>query len=80
MKSKVYAVAVGKHPGSGRPITPEEGGKIYKSWDDCKRAIDHVSNARYKSFATEEEAKKWINEQKRGKKNNNANKNIKNDI
>ena len=44
-KQKFYVVWAGHNPG------------IYTSWEDCKRETDHFDGARFKSFATEEEAK-----------------------
>lgn len=43
-QTKFYAVAKGKKTG------------IYFTWDDCKEQVNGVSNARYKSFKTMEEA------------------------
>ncbi len=36
---------------------------IYKSWKECKRVIDGVSGAQYKSFESLEEAKKAYNKE-----------------
>ena len=44
-KQKFYVVWAGHNPG------------IYTSWEYCKRETDHFDGARFKSFATEEEAK-----------------------
>jgi ribonuclease HI len=43
-KKKFYAVQVGKVPG------------VYKTWDECKDNVEGVPGAKFKSFATEEEA------------------------
>lgn len=48
--AKFYAVAKGK---SGE-------GKIYTSWDECKKEVIGFKGAIYKSFTTEEEAKSFI--------------------
>lgn len=45
-KSKFYVVWEGKKPG------------IYTSWDDCRKQVEGVSTARYKSFESAEEAAK----------------------
>ena len=45
-----YAVARGHNVG------------IYKSWEECKTNIDNIINPIYKKFATEEEAKEFIDE------------------
>lgn len=47
---KYYAVRRGKTPG------------IYRTWAECKKQVDGFTNARYKSFTTEEEAKKFLND------------------
>jgi len=45
-KKKYYVVWVGKRPG------------IYDRWDDCRRQVEGVEGARYKSFDTFEQAQK----------------------
>ena len=45
-KSKFYVVWEGKKPG------------IYTSWDECRKQVDGVAQARYKSFESAEEATK----------------------
>lgn len=45
-----YAVAQGVNIG------------IYKTWDECKKNIENITNPIYKKFTTEEEAKKFIDE------------------
>jgi ribonuclease HI len=35
---------------------------IYNNWDECKKNIDNIENPIYKKFATEEEAKDFIDE------------------
>jgi ribonuclease HI len=45
---KVYAIAAGRKPG------------IYDSWPEAKAQIDGFAGARYKGFATREEALAWI--------------------
>lgn len=45
---KYYAVKNGKIPG------------IYKTWDECKKQVNGYSGAEYKSFPTEEEAKRYV--------------------
>lgn len=45
-KSKFYVVWEGKKPG------------IYTSWDECRKQVDGVAQARYKSFESAEEAAK----------------------
>ncbi len=44
-KQKFYVVWCGHNPG------------VYNSWDDCQRETRHFGGAKFKSFATEEEAK-----------------------
>lgn len=46
---KFYAVKIGLVPG------------VYNTWDECKAQVDHFSGAVYKSFATESEARDFIN-------------------
>jgi ribonuclease HI len=48
--SNFYAVANGHKNG------------IYKTWEECKSNIENISNPIYKKFATEEEAKEFIDE------------------
>lgn len=48
MSGKYYAVAVGRKPG------------IYRTWEDCKAQTDGFSNAKFKSFKTEDEAKMYL--------------------
>lgn len=50
-KQKFYVVWFGNPAG------------IYTSWKDCKKAIDGVSGAQYKSFEDQEEAKKAFNKE-----------------
>lgn len=50
-KQKFYVVWFGNPAG------------IYKTWKDCKRAIEGVSGAQYKSFESSEEAKKAYNKE-----------------
>ncbi len=45
-KQKFYVVWSGHNPG------------IYTSWEDCKRETEHFDGARYKSFASEDEARR----------------------
>ena len=45
-----YAVAQGHNIG------------IYKTWDECKKNIDNITNPIYKKFTSEEEALKFIDE------------------
>ena len=45
---KIYAVAVGRKPG------------LYKTWDECKAQTDGFSGAKFKSFSSENEAKKYL--------------------
>ena len=47
-KQKLYAVVKGCTPG------------IYTTWDEAKTQVDGYPGAVYKSFKTEEEAKKWM--------------------
>lgn len=49
MKKKFYAVRVGYQPG------------IYLSWDDCKVQVEGFAGAKYKGFATREEAEQFMN-------------------
>lgn len=51
MNKKFYAVKIGNKPG------------IYTSWEECKEQISHFKGARYKSFESEEEAKKYMNQE-----------------
>ena len=48
--SNYYAVAHGHNIG------------IYNTWDECKKNIDNITNPIYKKFATEEEARDFIDE------------------
>jgi ribonuclease HI len=48
MAAKYYAVRKGHKTG------------IFRSWDECKAAVNGFSGAMYKSFTTEEEAKQYI--------------------
>ncbi|MBR1644545.1 MAG: ribonuclease H family protein [Bacteroidales bacterium] len=43
-KQKYYVVWIGAQPG------------VYNSWEQCKKQVDGLSGARYKSFGTEAEA------------------------
>ncbi|XP_066453744.1 ribonuclease H1-like [Eleutherodactylus coqui] len=43
-----YAVRKGRNPG------------VYNTWDDCKEQVDRFPAARYKKFASEEEAWKFV--------------------
>lgn len=45
-----YAVRRGRKPG------------VYNTWDECKEQVDRFAGARYKKFASEEEALKFIGE------------------
>mgnify|MGYP005785367939 FL=1 len=47
-KKNYYAVKVGHHPG------------IYKTWDECKKAVDGYSGSQFKGFATLEEAEEYM--------------------
>ena len=46
---KFYAVKAGLVPG------------VYTTWDECKAQVEHISGAVYKSFATEAEARAFVN-------------------
>lgn len=56
MEEKYYAVRVGRKPG------------IYRTWDECKRAVVGFPGAKYKSFKTEKEAKDFMHEEIKPKK------------
>lgn len=45
---KFYAVKCGRNPG------------IYNTWDECEMQVKYYSGARYKSFKSIEEAKKYM--------------------
>ena len=45
---KVYAVKVGKKTG------------IFKTWEECKKQVEGYSGAKFKSFKTIEDAKKYL--------------------
>ena len=47
--NKVYAVKQGRNPG------------IYYSWPDCNKEVSGFQGAKFKSFATEMEAKAYLN-------------------
>jgi len=47
-KAKVYAVAAGRSPG------------IYSTWAECERQVKGFSGAKFKSFATREEASAFV--------------------
>jgi ribonuclease HI len=49
VKKKYYAVRQGYQPG------------IYLSWDDCKVQVEGFAGAKYKGFATREEAEQFMN-------------------
>lgn len=49
MKTKFYAVKVGRQPG------------IYNTWDECKKQIDGYSGSKYKSFTNLDDAKAYLN-------------------
>ena len=49
-KKTYYAVKVGKNPG------------IYRTWEQTKEQVEGFSGAVYKSFLTEDEAIKFIEE------------------
>jgi ribonuclease HI len=49
VKKKYYAVRQGYQPG------------IYRSWDDCKVQVEGFAGAKYKGFATREEAEQYMN-------------------
>jgi len=48
MKKNYYAVREGRKPG------------IYKTWNECHRQIDGYSGARFKGFATRQQAEAWM--------------------
>lgn len=48
-RQKFYAVRNGHTPG------------IYTTWTDCKAQVNNFSHAEYKSFATESDAKAYLN-------------------
>lgn len=35
-------------------------GEIFRSWDECKKAVDGKSNMEYRKFKNEDDAKAWI--------------------
>ena len=47
-KRPYYAVGVGRDLG------------IFRTWEECKEAVDRYSNAKYKSFLTRTKATKWL--------------------
>jgi caulimovirus viroplasmin len=51
-KQKFYAVRVGKVPG------------VYQTWSQAKEQVEGFSGAEYKSFSTEEEAVKYMSNEK----------------
>ena len=55
-KYNFYAVGHGIDPDTGEIIT----GKIYKTWDECKKCIINVTDAKYKGFLTMSEANVWL--------------------
>ena len=52
MAKKVYAVRKGRETG------------IFDTWDQCKSMVHGYKGAEYKSFATREEAQRYISPQK----------------
>jgi len=50
MGKKYYAVCVGRKPG------------VYDNWEEAKEQVNGFKNSKYKSFATEEEAIAYMNE------------------
>ena len=53
---KYYAVKKGRKTG------------IYYSWEECKKQVDKYQGAQYKSFILEEDAKKYLGEENKIKK------------
>ena len=58
MSKKYYAVKNGYKPG------------IYDTWAECKAQVDGYSNAKFKSFASLEEAKAFLEDSNNDKKEN----------
>lgn len=48
--AKYYAVRIGRKSG------------IYMTWNECKKQVHRFPNARYKSFKTKKEAKRFLND------------------
>jgi ribonuclease HI len=48
MKSKYYAVKIGRNPG------------IYTSWIECEKQVKYYPHAAFKSFKYESEAKQYL--------------------
>lgn len=46
--AKYYAVQIGKTPG------------VYDTWDECKKQIEGVKGAKYKSYPNKEDAEKFV--------------------
>jgi len=59
---KFYAVKKGRSVG------------IFRTWDECKKQVNKYSGAEFKSFATKEEAEKYLGNKKRGKRKGNKKK------
>jgi len=61
-KAKFYAVAKGRNPG------------VYSTWDECQSQVKGFSNAKFKSFGTNEEAESFVGINSSSNSNNNNNK------
>jgi ribonuclease HI len=57
MANKYYAIKY------GRIEDHEIFNQIVTSWDECKAAVNGVKNAKYKSFATKDEAEKYLSDE-----------------
>lgn len=55
-KYNIYAVGYGINPKTGEPVY----GIKCKTWDECKKYINGVTDAKYKGFLTDDEADAWL--------------------
>ena len=55
-KYNIYAVKHGIDPDTKEPVS----GLKCKTWDECKKYINGVADAKYKGFLTDNEADAWL--------------------
>lgn len=55
-KYNIYAVKYGIDPDTKEPVQ----GLKCKTWDECKKYINGVTDAKYKGFLTDSEADAWL--------------------
>lgn len=57
MSKKVYAIAYGQDPKTEKPVN----NLVVNTWDECKRYIDGVKSAKYKSFTDPGKVEEYFN-------------------